>query len=58
MKGLGHAVLTGETLIGDEPFAIVLADDLRIADGDGVLMQMVKVVPTFSLLDRSCRGGL
>ena len=28
MKGLGHAILTGETLIGDEPFAVVLADDL------------------------------
>ena len=25
MKGLGHAILTGETLIGDEPFAVVLA---------------------------------
>ena len=43
MKGLGHAILTGETLIGDEPFAVVLADDLCIADGDGVLMQMVKL---------------
>lgn len=28
MKGLGHAILTGETLIGDEPFAVILADDL------------------------------
>jgi len=28
MKGLGHAILTGETLIGNEPFAVVLADDL------------------------------
>ena len=28
MKGLGHAILTGETLIGDQPFAVVLADDL------------------------------
>ena len=26
--GLGHAILTGEPLIGDEPFAVVLADDL------------------------------
>ena len=47
MKGLGHAVLTGETLIGDEPFAVVLADDLCIADGDGVLMQMVKLFRQF-----------
>lgn len=43
MKGLGHAILTGETLIGDEPFAVVLADDYCVAQGDGVLMQMVKL---------------
>ena len=47
MKGLGHAILTGETLIGDEPFAVVLADDLCIADGDGVLNQMVKLFKQF-----------
>jgi len=41
MKGLGHAILTGETLIGDEPFAVVLADDLCDNDGEGVLEQMV-----------------
>ena len=27
MKGLGHAILTGRTLIGDEAYAVVLADD-------------------------------
>lgn len=44
MKGLGHAILTGETLIGDEPFGVVLADDLCVGNGDGsVLAQMVKV---------------
>jgi UTP--glucose-1-phosphate uridylyltransferase len=47
MKGLGHAILTGESLIGDEPFAVVLADDLCIADGDGVLTQMVKLFKQF-----------
>ena len=42
MKGLGHAILTGETLIGNEPFAVILADDLCDGDGDeGVLSQMV-----------------
>jgi UTP--glucose-1-phosphate uridylyltransferase len=42
MKGLGHAILTGETLIGDEPFAVVLADDYCATGGeDGVLTQMV-----------------
>ena len=32
MKGLGHAILTGETLIGNEPFAVILADDLCTND--------------------------
>jgi UTP--glucose-1-phosphate uridylyltransferase len=43
MKGLGHAILTGETLIGNEPFAVVLADDLCVGEGEGVLAQMIKV---------------
>ncbi|MCD4667561.1 MAG: UTP--glucose-1-phosphate uridylyltransferase GalU, partial [Sulfurimonas sp.] len=43
MKGLGHAILTGETLIGDEPFAVILADDLCDNDGDAVLTQMIKM---------------
>jgi UTP--glucose-1-phosphate uridylyltransferase len=43
MKGLGHAILTGETLIGNEPFAVILADDLCDNDGDGVLAQMTKL---------------
>ncbi|MDD2368472.1 MAG: UTP--glucose-1-phosphate uridylyltransferase GalU [Sulfuricurvum sp.] len=41
MKGLGHAILTGETLIGNEPFAVILADDLCDGNADGVLTQMV-----------------
>jgi len=47
MKGLGHAILTGETLIGNEPFGVVLSDDLCINDGDGVLAQMVKLYKQF-----------
>jgi len=44
MKGLGHAILTGETLIGDEPFAVILADDLcDNKENDPVLKQMVAV---------------
>ena len=41
MKGLGHAILTGETLIGNVPFAVVLADDLCYSPDQGVLSQMV-----------------
>ncbi|HFU77656.1 MAG TPA: UTP--glucose-1-phosphate uridylyltransferase GalU [Epsilonproteobacteria bacterium] len=43
MKGLGHAILTGETLIGDEPFAVLLADDLCTHEKDSVLKQMIEV---------------
>ena len=44
MKGLGHAILTGETLIGEEPFAVILADDLCYNPaGEGVLEQMVRL---------------
>jgi len=44
MKGLGHAILTGQTLIGDEPFAVILADDLcDNSHGKTVLTQMAEV---------------
>jgi len=43
MRGLGDAILTGETLIGNEPFGVVLADDLCAGDGESVLAQMIKV---------------
>jgi UTP--glucose-1-phosphate uridylyltransferase len=41
MLGLGHAILTGEPLIGDQPFGVVLSDDLCLnKSGPGVLAQM------------------
>jgi len=42
--GLGHAVLCARSVVGDEPFAVVLADDLMQAgdDGSAVLAQMVE----------------
>jgi UTP--glucose-1-phosphate uridylyltransferase len=43
MKGLGHAILTGETLIGNEAFGVVLADDLCVGEPDGVLSQMARI---------------
>ncbi|MDF1762357.1 MAG: UTP--glucose-1-phosphate uridylyltransferase GalU [Oleibacter sp.] len=49
MKGLGHAILSGKYLMGDEPFAVVLADDLCVPaeDGEGVLAQMAKIFAQF-----------
>jgi UTP--glucose-1-phosphate uridylyltransferase len=43
--GLGHAVLCARPLVGDEPFAVLLADDLMCGPegGKGVLTQMVEV---------------
>ena len=42
-KGLGHAVLCAQPVVGDEAFSVILADDL-INDGkDGVTAQMAKV---------------
>lgn len=42
--GLGHAVLCAAPVVGDEPFAVLLADDLLDGQGDDpVLKQMVEV---------------
>ena len=43
MLGLGHAILTGEPLIGNEPFAVILADDLCDCDEGAVLSLMKEV---------------
>ncbi|PYV73787.1 MAG: UTP--glucose-1-phosphate uridylyltransferase [Acidobacteria bacterium] len=40
--GLGHAVLTARELVGDEPFAVLLADDVIDAE-EPVLKQMMRV---------------
>lgn len=47
MKGLGHAILTGKQLIGDNPFAVVLADDLCVNEDKAVLEQMVGLFKQF-----------
>lgn len=39
--GLGHAVLCARDLVGDEPFAVLLADDLIRSSEQGCLKQMV-----------------
>lgn len=42
MLGLGHAILTGRRIVGDEPFGVILADDLCLTSEDeqGVMGQM------------------
>ncbi len=41
--GLGHAVSCARAVIGDEPFAVVLADDMIDDNHSGCLAQMTKV---------------
>ena len=43
MLGLGHAIYTGKSLIGNEPFAVILPDDLCTSEGDSVLKQMTRL---------------
>ena len=41
--GLGHAVLCGKPVVGEEPFAVILADDLIDSQPKGCLKQMVEI---------------
>ena len=41
--GLGHAVLCAKPVVGDEPFVVILADDLINCHGNCVLGQMISV---------------
>jgi len=43
MLGLGHAILTGQALIGDEPFAVSLVDDLCDCPDKGVIAQLIEI---------------
>ena len=49
MNGLGHAILTGETLLGNEPFGVILADDLCVGNQEGGVMgQMMKMFSRYN----------
>ena len=39
--GLGHAVLCAERVVGDDPFAVLLADDFLTYEGDGIVSDLV-----------------
>ena len=43
MLGLGDAILTGEPLIGNEAFAVILADDLCDCNDNGVISNMINI---------------
>lgn len=52
MLGLGHAILTGQPIIGNEPFAVILADDLCARTDEDVskraLGQLVEVYEKYN----------
>tara|TARA_B100000795_G_scaffold154708_1_gene116002 strand:+ start:136 stop:966 length:831 start_codon:yes stop_codon:yes gene_type:complete len=48
MLGLGHAILTGEPLIGNEPFAVILADDLCTNTDKNIILQMKEVYKKYN----------
>lgn len=41
-RGLGHAIWCARKFIGDEPFAVLLGDDVTQSDGKPCLMQMMQ----------------
>lgn len=46
-KGLGHAILTARTFVGDEPFAVMLGDDV-ISSEVPCLKQMIDVYEKYN----------
>jgi UTP--glucose-1-phosphate uridylyltransferase len=42
-NGLGDAILTAQPIVGDEPFAVILGDDLILSEQDGAIAQCLKV---------------
>ena len=46
--GLGHAVLCSKPAVGDNPFAVILADDMILSSENGCLKQMVNRFEKFN----------
>jgi len=46
--GLGHAILTAENVVGNEPFAVLLGDELILNEEKPALKQLIDVYDKFS----------
>lgn len=46
-KGLGHAILCAKSFVGDEPFAVLLGDDVVYNDENPCLKQLIDVYNTY-----------
>ena len=56
--GLGHAVWCARDIVGDEPFAVVLPDEL-VLNSPGCLKQMIEAAGELAeKVERSAAGGL
>jgi len=40
-KGLGHAILCAKSFVGDEPFAVLLGDDIVVPNNKPALLQLI-----------------
>lgn len=47
-KGLGHAIACASRFIGDEPFAVLLGDDIVHSPGNPALKQLINVYERFN----------
>lgn len=47
-RGLGHAVLCAKAFVGDEPFAILLGDDIVVNKDKGAIKQLMEVATQYN----------
>jgi len=56
--GLGHAILCAERAVGNEPFAVLLADDFLTDEvGNGALSDLVKGISKYGVIDPGLTPG-
>lgn len=54
--GLGHAILCAETFIGDEPFAVLLGDDIVVPDNDKCKPAIKQCIEAYEKTNASIMG--
>lgn len=47
-RGLGHAVLCAQSFIGDEPFAVLLGDDIVVNQEKGAIRQLIEAAQKYN----------
>jgi transcriptional regulator with XRE-family HTH domain len=54
--GLGHAILITQGVVGDEPFAVILPDDILLGEGRRCLQRMLALYEQYRCSVRSGHG--